>query len=90
VTLPPEWPAPTRPRVRQPLGMAVEGHEDRFTPFSLSGRCRLGKATFAGAHRGGSIAPLTDLAALLPIGWFDPNGTLGTTLKFCRGSLAGV
>jgi hypothetical protein len=48
--------------------MAEEGHEERFPSPSLSGRCRLGEATFAGmggkeedapipAFRGGTIEP---------------------------------
>jgi hypothetical protein len=44
--------------------MTQMGHQDQFTPPSLSGRCRLGKATFAGIGGKEGDAPIPDLASL--------------------------
>jgi hypothetical protein len=38
--------------------MAAMGHQDQFTPPSLSGRRRLGKATFAGIGGKEEDAPI--------------------------------
>jgi len=38
--------------------MAEMGHEDQFRPPSLSGGCRLGKATFAGTGGKEEDAPM--------------------------------
>jgi hypothetical protein len=38
--------------------MAGKGHEDQFRPPSLSGGCRLGKATFAGTGGKEEDAPI--------------------------------
>jgi hypothetical protein len=46
------------------------GHEERFRPLSLSGRCRLGEATFAGTRGNGRDAPKPDIrleTILLPL-----------------------
>ena len=44
--------------------MAAMGHEERFPSPSLSGRCRLGEATFAGMRGKEEDAPIPDLPAL--------------------------
>jgi len=49
----------TRPIHLQSLSwMAASGHEDQFRPPSLSGGCRLGKATFAGTGGKERDAPI--------------------------------
>jgi hypothetical protein len=40
------------------------GHEDQFPRPSLSGRCRLGEATFAAMGRKEEDAPIADFPAL--------------------------
>jgi len=50
--------------------MAAEGHEDQFRPPSMSGRCRLGEATFAGMGGKEEDAPkavLHSAATALPL-----------------------
>ncbi len=42
--------------------MSGKGHEDQFPPPSLSGRCRLGEATFGGMGGKEEDAPKADLA----------------------------
>src|SRR5215469_8271401 len=37
------------------------GHLERFPPERLSGRCRIGQETSAGAYSGGGLAPISDL-----------------------------
>jgi hypothetical protein len=37
--------------------MTAMGHEEQFPPPSLSGRCRLGEATFAETCGNGEVAP---------------------------------
>ena len=46
--------------------MAGKGHEERFPSPSLSGRCRLGEATFAGMGGKEEDAPISDFPALIP------------------------
>jgi hypothetical protein len=46
--------------------MTAVGHEDQFRPPSLSGGCRLGKATFAGMGGKEKDAPIPDLPVLTP------------------------
>jgi hypothetical protein len=54
--------------------MTASGQEDQFPSPSLSGRCRLGEATFAGMGRKAKDAPIPDLPGLaLKRGKFDPN-----------------
>ena len=49
------WPRSSRPG--SPRDCHLMGHEDQFRPSSLSGGCRLGKATFAGTTGKGEDAP---------------------------------
>src|SRR6516165_3794531 len=42
------------------------GHEERFPPPRLNGRCRLGQATFIGTHGNERDAPIADLADKTP------------------------
>ena len=44
--------------------MTAMGHEERFPSPSLSGRCRLGEATFTGMGGKEEDAPLPDLPVL--------------------------
>jgi hypothetical protein len=43
--------------------VTVEGHEERFQPPSLSGRCRLGEATFAETRGEQLVSQLRELEA---------------------------
>jgi len=45
-------------------GMTVSAHEDQFRPPSLSFRCRLGEATFAGMGGNEEDAPKADMKAI--------------------------
>jgi len=38
--------------------MTEEGHEERFPPPRLNGRCRFGQATFIGTHGNERDAPI--------------------------------
>jgi hypothetical protein len=49
-----------RPEVR---ALRATRHEDQFRPPSLSGGCRLGKATLAGMGGKEEDAPISDLPA---------------------------
>jgi hypothetical protein len=42
------------------------GHEDQFQPPCLSGRCRLGEATFAGIGGKEEDAPIADPELRVP------------------------
>ena len=42
------------------------GHEERFPPPRLNGRCRFGQATFTGTHGNERDAPFPDLSTLTP------------------------
>ena len=44
--------------------MTALGHEERFPPRRLNGRCRFSEGTFTGAHGNGRDAPIPDLPAL--------------------------
>jgi hypothetical protein len=46
---------------RRPVIQLLSGHEDQFRPSSLSGRCRLGEATFAGMGGKEEDAPKADI-----------------------------
>jgi hypothetical protein len=61
VTLPPEWPAPTRPRVRLPLGMAVEG---QLLPCQAG--CTVGSSAPIPAILGTAIGRLRSTIAAIP------------------------
>jgi len=50
--------------------MTQMGHEERFPSPSLSGRCRLGEATFAGMGGKEEDAPIPDVQSEVR---FDPN-----------------
>jgi hypothetical protein len=53
--MPPFHPVPTSDRAGARSGV---GHEERFPSPSLSGRCRLGEATFAGMGGKEEDAPI--------------------------------
>ena len=56
------------------------GHEERFPPPRLSGRCRFGQGTSAGASGNDEDAPIPDLPVLSPErGGSDPKPTLITS-----------
>ena len=58
-----EGPKPTLPSGSfRGRGVAEMGHEDQFRPPSLSGGCRLGKATFAGTGGKEEDAPIAEIA----------------------------
>ena len=63
--MPPFHPVPTSDRAGARSGV---GHEERFPSPSLSGRCRLGEATFAGMGGKEEDAPIPDLRRV-PINW---------------------
>ena len=46
--------------------MMAVGHLERFRPERLSGRCRIGQETSAGAYSGDGLAPTPDVNALTP------------------------
>ena len=55
--------------------MTALGHLERFPPERLSGRCRIGQETSAGAYSGDGLAPMADLRT--PRGRLSP-GALAT------------
>src|SRR5690348_10355769 len=52
--------------------MAASGHEERFPPPRLNGRCRFGQATFIGTHGNERDAPIAAIH-LIEAG---PSGSL--------------
>jgi hypothetical protein len=49
------------------------GHEDQFPPPSLSGRCRLGEATFTGMGGKEENAPKAAVPTTRSNRWSDPK-----------------